>query len=263
MSPAAVRRPAPGWGKGAGPPPVPPQSSQEVRAGWGMGVRKGWGGGGQNGAKFGGYKHAPACSAARGGADALGLQVAPGTSFLPSYASGAASCEREVHRAGCCTKSCGLSAALPEPPHLRVAGRLWQLCLHHGQVHSGGAGHNQHGLKGKNSIPCLSPARGMRTPCSASCSPATSLGLRRVARHQKLAVATAMQNSRMVKMSSTMEMPFPASSRGGKVPSAVPSAWHPPCTDGFPHLPPAPGLALCPLQLCFPKAQAELGTCRA
>lgn len=44
----------------------------------------------------------------------------------------------------------------------------------------------------------------------------TSLELRRVARHQKLAVATAMQNSRMVKMSKTMEMPFPASSRVGK-----------------------------------------------
>lgn len=50
----------------------------------------------------------------------------------------------------------------------------------------------------------------------------TSLELRRVARHQKLAVATAMQNSRMVKMSSTMEIPFPASSMVGKTPSATP-----------------------------------------
>lgn len=50
-----------------------------------------------------------------------------------------------------------------------------------------------------------------------SCPPCpTSFELRRVARHQKLAVATAMQNSRMVKMSKTMEMPFPASSRAGK-----------------------------------------------
>lgn len=223
MSPAAVWCPAPGWGNGAGPPPsLPREPGGESWAGYGG--QEGRAGGRRQGLSSGATKHGPACSAAGEGADALELQVASVTSLLPSYTSGAASCERGALRDGCCTKSWGLSAALLEPPHLRVAGRLWQLCLHHSQVHSGGAGHDQHGLEGENSIPCLSPARGTRTLCSACCSPVTSLGLSRVARHQKLAVATAMQNSRMVKMSSTMEMPFPASSKVGKVPSAVPSS---------------------------------------
>lgn len=70
----------------------------------------------------------------------------------------------------------------------------------------------------------LIPSQGNEDPVLYLLLPVTSLGLSRVARHQKLAVATAMQNSRIVKMSSTMEMPFPASSKVGKVPSTVPSS---------------------------------------
>lgn len=159
--------------------------------------------------------------------------------------------------------------------HLGVAGWLRQLRRWHSQVWPCGAGHDQHGLGRERKGSALSPA-GVEPPRFA---PITSLELRRVARHQKLAVATAMQNSRMVKMSSTMEMPFPASSRVGKAPSAEPRLSR---ADPSPHvrakgfpLPISPwsqtrqlslrghqGFALCPSPCHFHGAQMEPGTSR-
>lgn len=108
--------------------------------------------------------------------------------------------------------------------HLAVAGRLGHVSQRHGQVHLRGAGHDQHGLGERRRGDDSAGGLGRLLPCCPLpplCP--TSLELRRVARHQKLAVATAMQNSRMVKMSSTTEIPFPASSRIEKAPSAAPT----------------------------------------
>lgn len=131
------------------------------------------------------------------------------------------------------SQSCSRFSPGDSLDHLGVAGRLRQLRLWRGQIHTGGTGDDQHGLGTHRDYRGTHRDRGRHFLGSNPCQPLhpTSLELRRVALHQKLAVATAMQNSRMVKMSRTMEIPFPASSRTGKTPSTPPRNWMDPTQD--------------------------------